>query len=232
VVEALFAAADVRHLVLEKVLFQRPDDYDTVAALVAARGASAWVNCPRRLWPHYRALREEARGPVHVSVTGSDWGLACNAVHFIDLAAWLGGDDEWRFATAALDAGTRPSRRAGYLEVTGTLTGTSANGSRVTLTSRPDGNLPALVSVEGASFRHVVREGEGKAWVQDAAAEWRWREAASPALYQSQLSDRVVAELLESGRSSLTPLAASSRHHLAFLSALAQHMGVETCPIT
>ena len=31
--------------------------------------------------------------PLHIEVKGGNWGLACNSIHFIDLAEWLSGSD-------------------------------------------------------------------------------------------------------------------------------------------
>src|SRR5947209_4742456 len=67
VVESLLAGRKVGALVLEKVLFQKIEDYEAVGALLKERGVRAWVNCPRRLWPFYQALRERTRGnPVQL----------------------------------------------------------------------------------------------------------------------------------------------------------------------
>ncbi|MGQ0523503.1 MAG: Gfo/Idh/MocA family oxidoreductase, partial [Betaproteobacteria bacterium] len=47
-IERLLARSRVRVALLEKVLFQRIDDYGAVGALLEKSGTRAWVNCSQR----------------------------------------------------------------------------------------------------------------------------------------------------------------------------------------
>ncbi|NJM62856.1 MAG: alpha/beta hydrolase [Oscillatoriales cyanobacterium RU_3_3] len=60
---------------------------------LAAAGVKTWVNCPRRMQPAYHKLRQDLHGhsPITMRVVGGGWGLACNGIHFLDLAAFLFG---------------------------------------------------------------------------------------------------------------------------------------------
>ena len=144
-------------------------------------------------------------------VSGSNWGLASNAVHFLDLLAFLSGEDE--FTLQAIEVRAQPSKRAGFDELTGAVSGVSIGGSRLYLNSAPSGELPLLITIETPSFRVIAREAESKAWEAGQESELK-------VLFQSQLSDGVVRSLVESGDCGLTPYDASRKHHLAFLRAL------------
>jgi predicted dehydrogenase len=238
VVEALFATARPRHLVLEKVLFQRRDDYAAVQALVDDAGARAWVNCPRRLWPGYAALRDRVAGAarLQLTVSGGDWGLASNAVHFLDLLAFLGGDGSgaWQVGTALADRARRDSRRPGFRELTGTLVASAGDERRAVLTSLAAGTAPLGIEVLTERGRYLVREGEQRILSSEAASQWAWREDPFVMAYQSQLSDGVVRALLDTGGCALTPLDESTRIHLPLIDALCAFFDSEdgTCPIT
>ena len=34
-------------------------------------------------------VKKYIEGPVSIAVNGSDWGMACNSIHYIDLISWL-----------------------------------------------------------------------------------------------------------------------------------------------
>ena len=164
VVEQILAQLEVPHLILEKVLFQQLDDYHAVGELLERRGARAWVNCPRRLWPDYGELRTRTLGrPLRIGVSGGDWAMASNAVHFVDLAAYLSGQDDFEPFFQQLDGGARPSRRAGFFEISGSAR-FLAGEVELSLTSWAAGGAPLLVTVGSDSLRWLVREGEQRVW--------------------------------------------------------------------
>jgi hypothetical protein len=227
--ENLLGKASVKHLVVEKVLFQRIADYAPMAATIAAATTTAWVNCPRRMWTFYQRLRERTTGPLRLTVSGSQWGLGSAAVHFQDLFDFLGGGDSQHIDS--LHASMIPSRRSGYSELVGELSGHSERGS-FSFASLAEGNVPVCVEVSSPSLRAIVREGEGKAWVAAAADNWSWNEEAVDVIPQSKLTGRIAADLITTGTCGLTPLASSVKHHVSFLQVLAQNLGVDVCPIT
>jgi predicted dehydrogenase len=229
--EALLARATVTHLVLEKVLFQSLDDYAPMQALVEKRTQTAWVNCPRRMWAFYRSLRERllTEETRRLSVSGSKWGLGSNAIHFLDLFAFLGGGSG--LTVEALHVAEAPTVRPGFVELSGSL-GAHASCGHAAITSFPAGDAPVLVEVSSPNLRAVVREGEGKAWVASSAGKWAWQEEPVEPLPQSRLSHLFVEELSKTGRCGLTPLVASIDQHLAYLTPLARHFGAARCPIT
>lgn len=229
VVEQLLDRTRVQHLVLEKVLFQRVSDYAAMGERIAGATQTAWVNCPRRMWSFYGALRQQLRGELHMAVAGSQWGLGSNAVHFLDLFAFLGGGDD--LALDALRVTKVASRRPGFTELVGSVAGNSPNGS-VSIASLATGELPIVVEIASPELRAVVREGEGKAWLASAADGWKWREDPVEIVPQSRLTGRIAGDLIATGRCGLTPLASSVRHHLAFLEPLAKTLGEDRCPIT
>lgn len=228
-VEDLLGRCRVEHLVLEKVLFQSTGDYAPMLETITRATTTAWVNCPRRIWPFYRALRGSLAVPIRLSVTGSKWGIGSNTVHFLDLFAFLGGGDS--IVVDGLHVEAVPSSREGFQELTGEVIGRGPGGA-FAIASLPDGDLPIVVEVATPRLRALVREGEGKAWIADADSRWVWREEPVEIIFQSKASDGIVSDLLSTGTCQLTPLAQSVQHHLAFLRPLSTLLGEDRCPIT
>src|SRR5262245_42311402 len=130
IVRELISLKHLGALLLEKVLFTKPGDYRDVAFLVRERSIKAWVNCARRAWPFYRRLHERLASSVvrEVNVSGVDWGLGCNAIHMLDLAAWLSRSSSYTVDSVTLDNEIRPAKRRGFVEFTGALSGSFENG--------------------------------------------------------------------------------------------------------
>lgn len=236
VVTDLLRARRVRLLILEKVLFQDPVAYGRVGALLSEKGAKAWVNCPRRLWPHVRALRDRVRGArsLEVSVRGTNWGLASNAVHFLDLTAFLAGRADFRISTDGLDAAVLPAKRPGFAELTGTLTAALPGLGGLTLDARAGEKLDYEIRVAADGAEWVIRELEDKARARDGAGA-PWREEPFPRPLMSRSAHAAVKSLLDSGTCGLTPYEESAALHLPLIEALSAHFaraGRSGCPIT
>ncbi|AXE35833.1 hypothetical protein DK843_16900 [Chromobacterium phragmitis] len=223
VIEQLAQAAKVRHLVLEKFLFNDSEQYERAASLIEARGMTAWVNTPRRHFGVYRELREQSRGDplLHFTADGGDWGLCCNSVHFVDLVQFLAGETELRGLETRFDADVMASKREGYVELTGELSG-EVGATRFTIRSIRGSAKPITVTLHYARQTVFIVEGEGKLWRvgQDGAGAETFRLP-----YQSEMTGTIADQLLSSDACDLTPYADSVAAHQPLLRAFAQYAG-------
>lgn len=220
-INKLLASSRVKHLVLEKLLFTEREDYVTVQKLISDVGIGAWVNCPMRVMPVYESIRANLGGvPISYRVTGSQFGLVTNAIHYLDHVAHLAGCDSYQLNVSGLSRTPVSSKRAGFLEMNGTLSAAFADGSRCEISCYPGGNAPVVVEIFNESHRYVVRESEGKLWRATARENWSWAEEVALIPYQSQITTGVVESLLRSGECGLTSYASSARLHLALLDPL------------
>jgi hypothetical protein len=74
---------------IEKVLFSSPEDY--VHAQKLCLNGDARVNHARRMYSGFQKLKSVLGEPkrLRLEVTGNNWGLACNGLHFVDLFLYL-----------------------------------------------------------------------------------------------------------------------------------------------
>lgn len=217
----LLRQSHVRYMVLEKLLFDRAESYDSFVGQLAARSTQAWVNCPMRVMPPYESIRSQlGGGPLHYRVEGSQFGLVTNAIHYLDHVVHLSGCGSYTVDCADLDVQTIPSKRAGFLELTGRLFARFADGSRCEIVCHADGNAPVLVEISTPSARWLVRESEGKLWTSTADSGWSWSEQPARIPYQSEMTAQVVRDLLAHGQCGLTPIAQSIATHKALLDPL------------
>lgn len=81
----------IKYMLLEKVLFQSIEHLKNAEKMLDALAITAWVNYPRRLYPFYRDLKNSFSQEkiLALEISGGNWGLACNSLHFMDLFEWL-----------------------------------------------------------------------------------------------------------------------------------------------
>ncbi len=221
IVEALLERGTVRALVLEKLLFDRREDYSAVQGLLQEHGVRAWVNCSMRTMPFYAGLKSLFQGaPFTYQVTGSQFGLITNAIHYLDHMAYLSGGLRFSLDTSLLHLPPIASKRKGFLELTGTLVARFEDGSTGVLTCLPSGDLPVMVEIISSATRLISREWERKAWIGTSADQWSWQEMDAPIPYQSQMTAQVVTDILTTGSCGLVPYEDSMQLHLQMLEPL------------
>lgn len=239
VLQSLLAGRDVRSVLLEKVLFQRLGDYEVAEALLNSRKVQAWVNCPRRAFPIYAAIREFFAGePLrYFQVMGGGWGLGCNSIHFLDLLSMLSGHAVTHISTAGLDEALVPSKRKNFIEFTGSLRG-QCGDSHFEITSMADSSARLLLTLRSESRTCVVDEGSGCAFFFDAKRQTPWERRDFSVPFLSELSTSIATRILVEGASELATFEQSKSSHLPLISALGAHVArtqgtpADFCPIT
>ncbi|WP_031571387.1 Gfo/Idh/MocA family oxidoreductase [Rheinheimera texasensis] len=236
VTKQLLHKTKLDYLILEKVLFQRPEHYHELKHLLEEHQVSAYVNCPRRLFPLYQHLKTLARGgPVSMHVTGNNWGLACNSIHFIDLVSYL-TDKKLEAVDSTQLQSCFASKRPGFLEVSGQLTAHFQSGSTLQLQCSADELNPALVTIDlvSAAGHWQIDESKGRVKCRQSGVILL---DGLPTLFQSQLTASVVQTLQQQGACSLTPYNESADLHLPLIQSLLlyfnkMHGPMDLCPVT
>ncbi|MES2590599.1 MAG: Gfo/Idh/MocA family oxidoreductase [Bacteroidota bacterium] len=220
VVEQLVANSTVKKLILEKFLFVKENDYFTIENLLIKHNIKTWVNCPRRMMTYYQALQKELSGNIHFIVTGNTWGLGSNGIHLLDLFAFLTKSNTIVLSNDLVDKTVIESKRSGYIEFTGTITGHTDQHS-FHITSFPNSPAPLHIHINTPTVRYSIEEGAtAKVWVSKLENKWSWEEQTFNMPFQSQLTNIAVDELIEKGTCSLTAYKESATLHLLFLNNL------------
>lgn len=239
VLQGLLNGRSVRNLLLEKVLFQRVSDYQIASDLLRDAGAQAWVNCPRRAFPIYQSIRNffEGKALRHFQVHGGNWGLGCNSIHFLDLLAFLTGEVPHSFSTIGLDRMPIASKRANFMEFTGSLRGQCGTAS-FEITSLPQSSMRLMVVLRSEERTCIIDETAGQRLFYDGASGQSWREDAFRNPLVSELSTVIARDVLVNRQSALTAFADSASYHVPLIHALGTHsaeaLGTspDFCPIT
>ena len=240
VLENLLAAKKVKYIVFEKVLFQSEEQYGIAQRLLDEHQVKAWVNCPRRMFPIYTKLDKMLQNEMvnSIQVKGYNWGLACNSIHFLDLFAHFLKTTEYKINTQQLEDQVLGSKRKGFVELFGTLSGSFANGTTVELTCLESGKKPSLIiDIDTSKYLISVLETSQKIHILDKSDN-TLTERAIDFPYQSNLTEKVATDLFLRDNCNITTFRDSAAIHLPFISALKQHISrvknhhIDLCPIT
>lgn len=152
----------VKRLILEKVLFQNVEAFERIGALLQEKSVPTWVNHPRRMFAEYKVIRDEflsLNERCTVAISGGDWGLGCNGLHFLDLISFVTGDDIKSLDASLVDKTLQMSKRMGVVEFTGTLTGLTDAGHAFMISSFLGKSAPVTITICTPSVRWIIQEG-------------------------------------------------------------------------
>jgi len=196
-------------VLLEKVLFTRTSDYSRAETMLD--GIPTWINTTRNIWPGYLKLKDIlTNDPVILNVTGSDWSLASNAIHFLSLIETLANAPVTELTLS--DTVARDSKRVGYRDLTGTMQAELSDGSRATLTSSAGEDNPMSIKLSQSGREYTLDEGNGT-----------MNGEPFETLFTSQLGG-AITHMLSHRTSDLPTLRDSSRLHRLYLDALRPHI--------
>ena len=240
VTEELLAKCDVKNIIFEKVLFTKVEDYYAVQKKLVQDSISAWVNCARRLTDFYvylKSLLSDAKS-IDMYVSGKNFGLGCNAIHYLDLLAYLGRNiGDISVDITDLDKEIIPSKRKGYVEFTGKLCGKIGNNSFTLVSSLND--CPNQIILKSNICDIFIEEKSDVISAKIIRQENTQSEEniEFPMQFVSGLTNYAVHDILVTGDCNLTSYEDSMKLHIpminAFLEKINADIGVtDICNIT
>jgi hypothetical protein len=217
VVKQITAKCDVQFWILEKILAQSVTALDDLFTHTQ-NSTGAWANIPRRMMTWHQEIREKLQSdtPLHITGSGSLWGLACNGIHYIDLVSWWTDEKLKTIDTSKLDSKWIKSKRKGFFEVTGKITAVYTGGTILVLESRLEG-YPFKMKVEGKNSVWEIDEIKGIAVGSDGIIITGNNET------QSSMTSKLVDDILAGNNCELPKLCDSVEMHRIFLCSLLEH---------
>ena len=224
----LLSDFNVKVLILEKVLFPNIDSYVKVGQVLRSSGTICYVNHARRMFKGYKILkcRIEKEHGLHFQVIGSNWGLACNGLHYLDLIEYLTGSKLETVNTDFVEDEILQSKRSGYIEFAGLISGNLSNGNTFTIGSLNSSNITApAISIMGAGFRATVHENgcDPSIYFFEQESNFSLEKMPLKIPFQSELTSIALSDFLTNGSISLTPFVDAAQCHKVFLSSLLSH---------
>lgn len=237
VIENLLEYVKVKYLILEKVMFPHVSYYEQIGNLLKKKGVKTWVNCVKRSWKYASVLKKyyKDNDSLQMTVSGKMWGLACNAVHYIDFLSFLTDCCEYPVIdNSMVDERIISSKREGYIEFTGQLN--IRLGKHILELICDEGVFDGFyITIKDKKIEcRIVEKGEyGLNIIKNIDTGKEEREKYKVE-FQSNLSGKLVSELLDTGRCNLPDYELASKWHIPLIKSLSEKAGLEKdyCNIT
>jgi predicted dehydrogenase len=216
-IEIALNSFKVQYWILEKVLAQSEYELTRIES-VLGQAKGAWVNTPRRVMKLYSNVIEKIRkdNPRIIKIDGGGWGLACNAIHFIDLAHFIFQDKLTCIGVEKLCNSWVAAKRINYFEVTGGLEVEFANNKELHINCSKD-QSPIFIEIETENGLWTIDESAGIVKSSDGIIFKGNLE------HQSAMTSKIVNEILRIGKCPLPTLHQSVSLHIPLIRALLAH---------
>lgn len=239
VFEELVNCCSVKNVIFEKVLFTKIEDYYLVKNIIEKNKINAYVNCARREIDFYQNLKEMTKGKrLYVfDCIGGAWGLGCNAVHMLDLIQYLTGSEIDSLDISKLKNELVESKRKGYKEFFGTITGECGQGAIYNITCIKNSSLPTKITLTYSDLRVEICESENNMCIYREENNWKREKQSLLIPYQSKMTSKVADRIFKTGSCNLVSYEEAYKEHLKFVIPLMNFFkrnGEESgaCPIT
>lgn len=112
----------VRYFLIEKVPFQKKNDYLKIIKIFKRNNVKGWVNCTRRSWIGYQILKKKYLTKYNnLTVKGSNWNLTSNSIHFMDLFEFINDNENMDLQSASIKNTIFTTKRKEFLNLKGKL---------------------------------------------------------------------------------------------------------------
>lgn len=215
----------VKVLILEKVLFPNIEAYKNVGDKIKSSGTICYVNHARRMFEGYKILKSriDNKDNLHFQILGSNWGLACNGLHYLDFIEYLSDSKLKTINTNLLDKEIFESKRSGFIEFRGQISGDLYNNNTFSIGSLSSENIVApAISIMSTGFRAVVQENgcDPSIYFFEQKSNFSLEKIHLHIPLQSELTNTALNDFLTNGYISLTTFDDASHCHQIFLSSL------------
>ena len=142
----LVTGMKIKNFILEKIIFQNPLEYKKSAKLVEINKLNCWINCPRRTWKIFKEIKKKIKlsESLQVKITGFNWGLMSNAIHFVDLFSYLKNLKNYEVFFEGLEKKIIKTKRSGFSEMKGKIIFKTKNNDQMILEDKKSKSKKSL----------------------------------------------------------------------------------------
>lgn len=197
--------------IFEKLLEQSLAAVDCIEEYMY--GQNCWVNTPRRVKKIYNKVpRIDSETPFKAHVVGKTWGIASNAIHYVDYIEYLTSRRVTSVDPIGLDANWYSTKRSGYFDVKGELKIYFENDGKLILVSNED-EVGLKLSIQTNTHNIAIDELQNEYRCGDELTVMENE-------FQSDLMPLLIADLQNTHRCNLPDLSTSVRQHKLIISSL------------
>jgi len=196
-------------ILLEKILAPNLSNLNKIVEIINNRKIKSYVNCARRMYKSYQVLKKMIgkRKILQFNVKGSNWGLASNSIHMLDLFGYLYGN----FSNVKSSHDLKkiyPSKRRRFYELRGKIKIIINNSSTITMEDLINKKNKFEIEIVGKNFKYTVKEFENKVIYNDKVKNLINKVHLFDVPFQSSLTSELLYKKIK-----LTSLYESYKYH-------------------
>ena len=203
---------DIQFFILEKFLFPSLAEFDEFEEIYSDRLNKIYINCPRRYYDFYKELSGKGE-LLGMTVTGSSWSMATNAIHFLDLFSFL-TDDAINQGQIIHHLRKTKSKRDGYDELIGEIIFHNKKRRSLLLSCKESKIEDFNIHLNFEGLEIQIDEIKKSAHIRKGGKD-ELKKIQIP--FQSQLTASYINDLKKLGSCELVNYSTSSNLHRIFL---------------
>jgi len=223
----------VKKFLLEKVVFQSLWQFDEIIELLENKGAVAYINFVNRYFSNYLFVKSSLikNHPLSFIVSGGNFGIGCNALHYIDLFEFITGKKSSIVSSNLFLNSVENRRGASYKEFNGLIAFTTTNADRLVISAIPEMNSHEIIIIQDGNI-NILNEQTLKhsIFYNGALLETKKFDL----LPTSKLTKSIIDDI-ESGNCFLPSIQETKNCHIQLFGAINGTLGLtqnDLCPIT
>jgi len=243
IVEELLMKKNVKYLILEKVAFQKIDDFKSIINLVESKGTICYVNCPLRLQPIYDKVNQLLDLNSQTKFTyeySDDFKISSSFIHILDLFCYLCNDYDIYIYSNLIKV-IDSVKHKGFVDFMGELQVTNKSNHKLFL-KKGKNKFTEILKIKNNNVDIYASEGGvEKDLGDDRIGKVIFNKKNKyniPFLWQSQLTAEYIKQIVNEKRCDLPTLKQSFKVHKpmiecfnGFLSKI-EGKNITRCPIT
>ena len=230
----------VNNFILEKVLFQRKNQYMEIDTFLKESSIPTWVNCWMRTTDLFKQIKSSLHSDNHIQmkVDGPRWGMSTTSIHFMDLLSFFTGCNDFKFTEVHLEDKVQDSKREGFKEFTGRLKGGNSRGDSIDLICQDEQDGPITIEIQNSPERFTLATNFVNHFEFKSSNELASRLGKVSLPYQSEMTHIWVNDILTKGSCDLPTYSNSINLHLELINVFNEHLKkitgkeIDACPIT
>ncbi len=239
VVKELLKNKKITNLILEKVLFQKIEEYEKIEELLEKTNTKCWVNHPRRMYPFYKDLKEklfDAKN-INFSVSGGAWGLGCNGLHFLDSFSYLASKKDIILNSTFLNKNLYDTKRDGFKEINGIILGKIGSHNFFINCTEKEVS-PIQFNITSDNLNIIIDELNGWYRISERINNWKIKNKEEKIVhFQSELTNILIEDIINNN-CFLPTYDEAMNLHIKYLESIISHINsfcdtkYNYCPIT
>ena len=219
-VKAILNRRVISNLILEKLVFNKTEEFRILDDYTRDLSVNILVNFPRRMVKFYQHMKFILKDEKNITfnVYGGNWGLASNLVHFLDVFQYITNAQQ-NVKTSIFDISPISSKREGYVEFLGEIEFEFKNAT-FNAKSDPLESSKHFIEIKSKNIQIFIDEVDQYAIVTSGNTEEQM-DLKIP--YQSYLSKVFVDQLFNTKKCDLPSYREASLTHLIYLQELEKY---------